>query len=139
MLVDQVELYRRFADYDDEVLWHILTVERAQYRGEALAAAEMVLRHRGVTPPAQHQGAREPPPAAQAPAPARPKTPYQFVDVVFDALLFGLVCWALRKLWGWTGMPFAGLWGELAFLMLTLGLLEAAVSLRRRWRAKEWN
>ena len=140
MPVDQIELYRRFAAYDDETLWHILTTERAQYRGEALVAAEMVLRHRGVTPPPAPSHEAEPPPAAYGVAAARPQVPYQFIDLFVDVLLVMLAVWGWKKLWAWTEAPnWGGVLGSLAYWALTYAFLSSLYSLRRRWRAKQWN
>lgn len=129
------ELYQRFADYDDEVLLRILTAERARYRTEALAAAEMVLIQRGVAPPTLFT-APEPPPAHGK---ARPKTPYQFIDLLVDALLLLVVGWAWNKLWLWTEAPnWGGPLGNVAYWVLTFGFLCSIYSLRQKWRAKEW-
>jgi hypothetical protein len=134
------ELYQRFADYDDEELLRILTAERAKYRRakyrrEALAAVEMVLMQRGVAPPPVLFTAPGPPaPQVQA----RQKSPYQFIDVCVDALLAALVYWALQKLWVWTQSPRHPPQSDMAFLALAAGLLWSVISLRRRWRTKEW-
>lgn len=141
MLVGERELYRRFSSYDDEELLRILTVERAQYRGEALAAAELVLTQRGVPPPMFFA---TPGPAAVAAAPAtpggatRPKSPYHFFHFAFDVVLFALVCWALGKLWAWTIADMGGLWGQVAFYVMAGHLLASAAALRSKWRAVKW-
>ena len=136
MVAGERELYQRFADYDDERLLRILTAERAKYRSEALAAAEMVLRQRGVALPTLFTAPE--PPAAPARVRTRPKSPYQLVDLVFDVLLACLVCWALVKLWSWTMAAPEWLWHQVAFYTLAAQLVGSAVALRRRWRAKEW-
>ena len=134
MVARERELYERFADYDDEELLRILTAERAKYRREALAAAEMVLTQRGVAPPTLFTAPGPPAPQAQG----RQKSPYQFIDLCVDALLAALVYWALQKLWGWTQSPRHPPQSEMAFLALAAGLLWSVISLRRKWRAKEW-
>ena len=135
MVAGERELYQRFADYDDEELLRILTAERAKYRREALAAAEVVLARRGVAPPPALSTALGPP---APPARGRAKSPYQFIDLCVDALLVLLAAWAMKRLQVWTQGPGAGLWGDITYYPLMLGVLYSAFSLRRRWRAKEW-
>ena len=130
------ELYQRFADYEDDELLRILTAERAKYRSEALAAAEMVLVQRGVAPPTLFTAPE--PPAVRVRGRTRPVSPYQFVDLVFDTLLVCLVCWALVKLWSWTMAAPEWLWHQVAFYALAAQLVGSAAALRRRWRTKEW-
>ena len=137
-LADEKKLYRRFSAYDDKELLRILTVERAQYRDAALAAAEQVLMRRGVAPPTLY-ATPGPRAVVAGQATTRPKSPYQLIDFGFDALLFLLVCWAIGKLWAWTISSTWGLWGQLAFYALAPQLLGSAVALRRKWRAKQWN
>ena len=137
MVAWERELYERFAGYDDEVLLRILTAERAKYRTEALAAAETVLMQRGVALPLVPFDEPEPP-APNVKGQARPKSPYQFIDLCVDLLLFALVYWALTKLHDWTHPPEGVPLGDLIFCALTLGLLGSVFSLRRKWRAKEW-
>ena len=135
MLAGERELYERFADYDDEVLLSMLTAERARYRSEALAAAEMVLMHRGVAPPTFFAA---PVPSASHVA-WRPKTKYQFIDLLVDALLLVLTVWGWKKLWVWTEGPnWEGLLGSVAYWVLTYGFLCSVYSLRQRWRTKKW-
>ncbi len=135
MVVDEKDLYWRFADYDDEELLRILTVERARYRDEALAAAEMVLAGRGVAPPTLFRPSEPPPPQGRA----RPKSPYQVIDLIVDALLLLVVVWGLTMLHLWTRTPAGGPLGDAAFCALGFALLCSARSLRRRWREKQWN
>ena len=141
MIPGERELYQRFAAYDDEELLRILTDERANYRSEALAAAEMVLTQRGVAPPTFFA---TPGPLAAAGSPAtqgraaRPKPPYQLIHFAFDVVLLWLVCWALAKLWSWTMSSPEWLWNQLAFYVLASQLVGSAAALRRRWRTKEW-
>jgi hypothetical protein len=137
VIAGERELYQRFADYDDEELLRILTDERAQYRSEALAAAEMVLMQRGVALPLVPFGATEPP-APHAKGQARPKSPYQLIDAAFDVLLVCVVCWAIVKLWAWTMASPEWGWSQLVFWLLAPQILSSAVALRRKWRAKEW-
>ncbi len=136
MVAEERELYRRFAAYDDEELLRILTVERAQYRSEALAAAEIVLAQRGVATPTFFTATE--PPGVHVKKQARPKSPYQLVDLVLDALLVCLVCWALIKLWSWTMASPEFLWHQVAFYTLAAQLVGSAIALRRRWRTKSW-
>ena len=129
------ELYQRFADYDDEELLRILTVERGRYRREALVAAEMVLWQRGVATPTLFT-APEPLAAHLA---ARAKSPYQFIDLLVDALLLLLVVWAWKTLWVWTEEPnWGGPMGSVAYWVLTFEFLCSVYSLRQRWRTKRW-
>ena len=136
MIAGERELYQRFAVYDDEALLRILTAERAQYRSEALAAAEMVLRQRGVAPPTLFTAPE--PPAAPAQVRTRPKSPYQLIDLAFDVLLVCLVGWALVKLWSWTMAAPEWLWHQVAFYTLAAQLVGSAVALRRRLRTRGW-
>ena len=135
MLVREKELRRRFERLADDELLRVLTVERAKYRPEALAVAEMVLMHRGVAPPV-HLDALGPP-ASPVKGRARAKSPYQFIDLCVDALLALLVVWALEKLGDWTETP-GHAWGHILYWALTLGLLGSVFSLREKWRTKEW-
>ncbi|MFL6254623.1 MAG: hypothetical protein ACJ74T_06350 [Pyrinomonadaceae bacterium] len=135
MLPGERELYRRFAAYDDEELLRILTAERAKYRGEALAAAEMVLTQRGVAPPTLFP---TPGPPTAAGTATRPKNPYQLTHFAFDVLLLCLVCWGVGKLWAWTIATSLGVWSQLVFYVLAAQLLGSAAALRRKWRAKKW-
>ncbi len=141
MFVEEKDLRRRFDAYDDEVLLRILTVERAQYRGEALAAVEAVLTRRGVPAPTffpEPSPAAVAAPAAQGQA-ATPTSPYQFIDFCFDAVLLSLVCWAAVKLWAWTDVPSSSIVGQVAFGVLLGQLLVSAAALRQKWRAKQWS
>jgi hypothetical protein len=143
MVAGERELYQRFAVYDDEELLRILTAERAQYRREALAAAEMVLTQRGVAPPAAPYPdlplwpPKIEPPPAQAQRPLTPKTPYQLIDLFFDVLLIGFVFWAMKKLESWALMS-GEVWGGITYGVLFIALIRSASSLRERWRAKKW-
>jgi hypothetical protein len=134
--VDQIDLYRRLAAYDDEVLWRILTVERASYRDEALAAAEMVLRHRGVTPP--HVHAPEPQPAAQAEAQAHPKSRYQPIDFFVDVLLLGFLYWVTVRMDVGTVVPESWLVDAALRLLFAGSLTVLVMYLRHVWRTKVW-
>ncbi len=113
----------------------MLTGERLKYRPDALAVAEKVLSRRGLVPP--------PEPFAPAPLPARTgprraKSPYGMVDLIVDALLVGFVCWAAGKLDGWTTSA-GPVWGAVIYYLTFFALLSSVLSLRRRWRAIEWN
>ena len=141
MLPRERELYRRFADYDDEELLRILTVERAQYRSEALAAAELVLLHRSHGAPTLSHAPGPPATVAQT-APqggqgARPKSPYELPDLFVDAFLVMLAVWGWQKLWVWTEAPY-WVWplGSVAYWGLTFGFLCSVYSLRQKWRSK---
>ncbi|MBV8859068.1 MAG: hypothetical protein JOZ02_19205 [Acidobacteria bacterium] len=143
MLAGERELYQRFVAYDDEELLRILTVERAQYRSEALAAAELVLMHRGVAPPtffhAPGPTAVVAPPAAPQGRGAGPGSPYELPDLCVDALFFLIAAWGWKKLWDWTEAPnWGGPLGSVAYWVLTFAFLCSIYSLRRKWRAKEW-
>ena len=138
MRAGERKLYERFADYDDEELLRILTTARAQYRGEALAAARMVLKQRGVHTPPALRPQPEPEPAPHVKAKGRPKSPYHLFHFAFDVVLLWLVCWGLGKLWAWTDATSWGLWSQLAFYMLAAQLLGSAAALRTKWRAKKW-
>ena len=137
MVAGERELYERFVDYEEEQLLRILTVERAMYRPEALAAAELVLMRRGVAPPTFF-------PAPLSPAPhvgghARAKSHYQFIDLYVDALLVLLAVWGWMKLWVWTEGPNGGgPLGNVAYWVLTYGFLCSVFSLRQEWKAKMW-
>lgn len=136
VVVGERELYQRFADYDDEELLRILTVERAQYRSEALAAAEIVLAQRGVATPTFFTAPE--PPVVHVKNQARPKSPYLFIDLVFDLLLVCVVCWSLGKLWAWTMAPAEWEWSQFLFYILAPQVIGSAVTLRRKWRTKKW-
>lgn len=137
MQATRTEFCELFADYDEERLLQILTAERANYRGEALAAAEIVLLQRGVAPPLAPFSAPELP-ATDVKGRARPKSPYQLIDAAFDVLLVCLVCWAIVKLWAWTMVSPEWGWSQFVFWLLAPQVLGSAVALRRKWRAKEW-
>ena len=143
MVAGERELYQRFAAYDEEELLRILTAERAKYRTAALAAAALVLAQRGVAPPTLFVTPGPPAvaaqPAARGPGQARPKSSYQLIDLLVDALLALLAAWGWKKLWAWTEGPnWGGPLGDVAYWVLTFGFLCSVFSLRQRWRAMEW-
>ena len=137
MVAGERELYQRFADYDDEELLRILTVERAHYRGEALAAAERVLARRGVEPP-PFFNAPWPPPAAHPYVKARAKSPYEPIDLLVDALLFGFLYWVTGEMVVGSVLPESWL-ADGAVRLLLISLLTLGVMyLRQAWRTKVW-
>ena len=137
MIPGERELYRRFAAYDDEELQRILTVERAQYRREALAAAEMVLRQRarGITPTLDTVPE---PPAPYVKGRPRAKSPYQFIDLCVDAVLFGSLYWVTGGLGGGTLFPGVWLLDAVTRLLLSALVTVLVIYLRHGWRTKEW-
>ena len=137
MLTGQKSLYELFAEYDEERLLQIVTAERAMYRPEALAAAEMVLTHRGVALPTFFT---EPePPSADAAVQGPRKSPYQFIDLCVDVLLVLLVVWGWKRLWAWTDeLSGGGPFSTIAYWFMTYGFLCSVYSLRQRWRTKGW-
>ena len=130
MVTRQKSLYELFADYDEERLLQILTVDRAVYRPEALAAAEMVLTARGVALPTFFPDQAAPPAGRQA------QGSYQLSDLGLDASLLLLGIWGWTKLWEWTAGPnVGGALGDVAYWVLTYMFLCSVYSLRQKWRA----
>jgi hypothetical protein len=134
MLAGERELYQRFAAYDDEELLRLLTVERAQYRTEALSAAEVVLRQRGIPQPAPFIPQQAPP----APGRAWPGNPYRLIDLFVDAILFGTLYWVTSEMDGGSVLPESWL-ADGAVRLLVITLLTLLVTyLRQGWRTKTW-
>jgi hypothetical protein len=141
MFVGERELYQRFIGYDDEELFRILTVERAQYRNEALAAAERVLMQRGMNPslvPAapSARAAQMSPPAAGGQA--RPKRPYQLVDLFMDALFFTFLYWVTSEMDSGSVLPESWLADGAVRLLFIASLTLIVMYLRQVWRTKKW-
>jgi hypothetical protein len=135
------ELYQRFVGYDDEELFRILTVERAQYRNEALAAAEMVLMQRGM--PSPLVPAPLPAPSAQMSPPAaggqaRPKRPYQLVDLFMDALFLTLLYWVTGEMDSGSVLPESWLADGAVRLLFIASVTLIVMYLRQVWRTKKW-
>jgi len=134
VLAGERELYQRFVKYDDEVLLRILTVERAQYRSEALAAAELVLMHRSLAPPPPLPAPE--PPGAHVKGGA--KNPYEPIDLFVDAILFGSLYWVTGMLGEGTLLPGATLLDGVMRLLLSASVTVVVIYLRHGWRTKEW-
>ena len=134
MLTGERELYQRFVAYDDEELLRILTVERAKYRSEALAAAELVLTQRSLAAP----------PPFRAPEPPRvhvkgcAQNPYEPLDLFVDAVLFGSLYWVTGKLGSGTLFPDVWLLDAVMRLLLSASVTVVMIYLRHGWRTKEW-
>jgi hypothetical protein len=142
VLAGEKELSQRFADYTDEVLLQILTTDRAQYRPDALELAGRELTHRGLSLPlTTFTVAPSPPPVQATPQVAqarkRPKSPYQFIDLLFDAALCVFAIWAVVKLVEWTD-ALGEVWSHFVFWAAFFGLISSMSSLRKRWRTREW-
>lgn len=139
MFAGERELYQRFVAYDDEELLRILTVERAHYRSEALAAAETILVQRGVATPTFFD-APWPPPATHVNVnvKGRAKSPYKAIDLVVDALLFGFLYWVTSEMDVGSVLPESWL-ADGAVRLLFVSLLTLGVMyLRQVWRTKVW-
>src|SRR5687768_3298843 len=113
MFAGEQELSRRFAAYTDEELLRVLTADRAKYRPEALELVGRELSHRGLSPPpvAAPPPAKVGPRAADGRGQGRPKSPYQLIDLLFDAALGVFAVWAVIKLVEWTA-ALGGFWGS---------------------------
>jgi hypothetical protein len=143
MLVDEKELRQRYAALGDDELVRMLTWERLKYRADALAVAEKVLSQRGLTPPPEPFApvplpAWPGPPPPGVPNPPRTKRVYGMADLLVDVLLFSFVGWAMGRLEVWT-TPAGRVWGEVIYYLTFFALLSSAMSLRQRWRAREWS
>lgn len=134
MIVGERELYRRFVAYDDEELLRILTVERAQYRREALVAAELVLTERSLAPPRPFRAPA--PPSVQTKG--RAQRPYEPIDLLVDAILFGSLYWVTGMLGEGTLLPGATLLDGVMRLLLSASVTVVVIYLRHGWRTKEW-
>jgi hypothetical protein len=139
MRATQKSLYELYADYDDERLLRILTVERAMYRPEALSAAEKVLMQRDVSPPLEPA----PPPAFTAQpmttgGRARPKSPYRPIDFGVDVLLFSFLYSTTRAMDVGSVLPESLLVDGAVRLLFIISLTVGVMYLRNGWRTKEW-
>ena len=143
MLVRDKELSRRFAGYTEEELFRVLTVERATYRRDAREAAEAELVRRGLPlPPSPTPETARPAklksPEDDARERARPKSPYQFIDLLVDVLLFVITMWVAGALEGWRLTPWGGFWDVVARYALAVPVVAAELYLHHKWRAIEW-
>lgn len=143
MLVGDKELGGLFAGYTDEELLRILTVERATYRRDAHEAAGMELVRRGLPlppspTPKTARRAEPKSPEDDAPEGARPKSPYQLIDLLVDVLLVVITMWVVVTLEGLRLTPWGGLWDAAARTVLAVPVVVAEIYLHHRWRAIDW-
>ena len=141
MSFSEKELIERFARFTDEELERVLATGRAKYSWDELMMASWELSQRQAQPPAPREAPLWPPSQAGPPAAhvkQGPKSPYMFIDLVVDALLFGSLYWVTGKLGGGTLFPGAWLLDTAMRLLLSASVTVVITYLRHRWRMKEW-